>query len=104
METHDPCSTIRVSVFSGSRSRAHGAAVHSRRTPERFRLENCLRNRRPGRYPIGEHPAALSTEIVMSVPVNRPLAMCVIMLSGLAALGSTPPEAVPRPDLNGTRV
>jgi hypothetical protein len=43
-------------------------------------------------------------EIVMRVDAKRSLALCALVLSGLAALGSTPPEAVTRPDLNGTRV
>jgi hypothetical protein len=43
-------------------------------------------------------------ELVMRIPVKRSLAVGAIMLSGLAALGSSPPEAVTRPDLNGTRV
>src|SRR3954470_255145 len=43
-------------------------------------------------------------EMVMRIPAKRSLALCAIMLSGLAAVGSPPPEAVPRPDLNGTRV
>jgi hypothetical protein len=43
-------------------------------------------------------------EMVMRIPVKCSLALCAIMLSGLAALGSTPHEAVTRPDLNGTRV
>jgi hypothetical protein len=43
-------------------------------------------------------------EIVMRVDAKRSLALCALVLSGLAALGSTPPEPVTRPDLNGTRV
>jgi hypothetical protein len=43
-------------------------------------------------------------EMVMRIPAKRSLGLCAILLSGLAALGSTPPEAVTRPDLNGTRV
>src|SRR3954452_13031808 len=43
-------------------------------------------------------------EMAMRIPAKRSLALCATMLSGLAALGSPPPEAVTRPDLNGTRV
>src|SRR3954471_14237680 len=43
-------------------------------------------------------------EIVMRIPAKRSLALCTILLPGLAALGSAPLEAVTRPDLNGTRV
>src|SRR3954454_24547567 len=39
----------------------------------------------------------------MSVPAKRSLAACLLAISGLAASAS-PPEAVTRPDLNGTRV
>ena len=40
----------------------------------------------------------------MRIPVKRSLADGTLMLSGLAVLRSTDPEAVTRPDLNGTRV
>jgi hypothetical protein len=40
----------------------------------------------------------------MRIPAKRPLALCAIMVSGLATLGSAPPETVTRPELNGTRV
>src|SRR4051812_48665827 len=40
----------------------------------------------------------------MRIPARRSLALCMVMLSGVSALGSTPSEPVTRPDLNGTRV
>jgi hypothetical protein len=40
----------------------------------------------------------------MRIPAKRSVAICALVFSGLAALGSTPPEPVTRPDLNGTRV
>src|SRR3954452_21556388 len=43
-------------------------------------------------------------EMAMRIPTKRSLALWAVMLPGLAALGSAPPEAVTRPDLNGTRV
>src|SRR3954452_19713742 len=39
----------------------------------------------------------------MRFPAERSLAACLLAISGLAASAS-PPEAVTRPDLNGTRV
>src|SRR3954449_725106 len=39
----------------------------------------------------------------MRFPTKRSLAACLLAISGLAASAS-PPEAVTRPDLNGTRV
>jgi hypothetical protein len=40
----------------------------------------------------------------MRIPAKRSVAICALVFSGLAALGSMPPEPVTRPDLNGTRV